>query len=152
MLKRLVVVLGVVFWPVHLLFANTPLDFLHYLVPALFLWLSYFVFRVDRKFYLLPLLFIPIFEPKLAPVPLLACLLEIVFYKSDRVKWGILLLSLVLLLLSRQGFVGQTILRVDNDSRQAIIGKSYLYPNPFLARVYQNKARIWLDRINNNFF
>ncbi len=28
----------------------------------------------------------------------------------------------------------------------------YLYPKPILARIFQNKARIYLDKINSNFF
>lgn len=152
MLKKTAIMLGVSFWPVHLLLINTPSDFLHYIIPAILVWASYLVFRAKPEFYLFPLVLVPIFEPKLAIFPVLACLLDIAFREKKRLKWGTLLVSVAVLAISWRGFVGQTIFKIDNDARQMVIGKGFLYPHPLLARAYQNKARILVDRVNHNFF
>ncbi|MDO8503894.1 MAG: hypothetical protein Q7S60_04380 [bacterium] len=173
MVRNLGIWLGLSFWPLSLFLANTPGDFLKYIIPVLLIAASFVLFRQNRKFYLAPLLLLPLFEPKLAPLPFIACFIDIVFSSrgrrasgpgggrparrslgegGERLKVGILLISLVLFAISFTGYKGQTIFVVNNDARQMVIGKTYLYPNPFLARIFQNKARIFIDRFNSNFF
>ncbi len=44
----------------------------------------------------------------------------------------------------------KTIFQQDYQAKQRILEKINLYPTIFLARVYQNKARIYLDKASNN--
>lgn len=152
MAKRLGIWLGLSFWPISLFLANTPGDFLRYTIPVLLIAASFALFRKNRKLYLVPLLLIPLFEPKLTPLPLIACFVDIVCWKKERLKVGLLLVAVILFAIGFSGYKGQTIFVANNDARQVVIGKTYLYPNPFLARVFQNKARIFIDRLNSNFF
>lgn len=46
----------------------------------------------------------------------------------------------------------KTIFTQDYQAEQRILEKINLYPSIFFARVYQNKARIYLDKLSNNFF
>lgn len=149
--KSLGIWLGLSFWPLSLFLANTPGDFLRYIVPVFLIAASFAFFRKNRRFYLIPLLLIPLFEPKLAPLPVIASVVDLIWGR-ERLKMGILLVSLAIFALSFSGYKGQTIFVVNNDARQQVIEKTYLYPNPFLARAFQNKARIFIDRFNSNFF
>lgn len=57
---------------------------------------------------------------------------------------------------SKQDFSWQaltkTVFAQDYQAEQRILDKINLYPTVFLARVFQNKARIYLDKISDNFF
>ncbi len=152
MAKNLAIWLGLIFWPLSLFLANTPGDFLRYIIPVFLIATSFWLFGKNRRIYLIPLLLIPLFEPKLTPLPFIAVSLDIIFWGKERLKLWILLFSLIIFALSFKGYKGQTIFVVNNDARQVVIGKTYLYPKPFLARVFQNKARIVIDRFNSNFF
>lgn len=46
----------------------------------------------------------------------------------------------------------KTIFVKDYQAEQRVLDKINLYPSVFYARVYQNKGRIYLEKINDNFF
>lgn len=46
----------------------------------------------------------------------------------------------------------RTVFHQDYQAEQRILDKINLYPSVLFARVYQNKARIYLDKISNNLF
>lgn len=150
--KKLAIWLGLSFWPISLFLVNTPHDFLRYIVPVVLVGFSFLLFRQNRKIYLIPLLLIPLFEPKLTLLPLFACLVDIIWWGRERTKMVVLLLSLLLIPLCFKAFTGQTIFRIDQDTKQEVIQKIYMYPNPLIARIYQNKVRIFTDRLSSNFF
>lgn len=150
-LKFLIVVLCALFWPLSLFFANTFGDFINYLIPALLLGLSIFLFQRRVGFYLFPILLIPFVEPKLAVFPLIVAGLVLIF-KFEKRRLVFFLLSLVVLVLTWKGFWGQTIFQPDYEAQQGIIGRLYLYPNVATARLFQNKPRIYINKFNSNFF
>lgn len=49
------------------------------------------------------------------------------------------------------GNLTKTVFQQDYQAEQRILEKINLYPTVFFARVYQNKARIYLDKASNNF-
>ena len=61
-----------------------------------------------------------------------------------------------LLLNSKDNFQFNTLTKTvfvnDYQAEQRILDKINLYPTVFFARVYQNKGRIYLDKITDNFF
>lgn len=151
MYKKIAVLLGLSFWPISLFLHNTSHDFLSNIIPTILIGLSFFLFKKDRNIYLFPLLLIPIFEPKLTLLPLLTSLADILWGRQ-RIKIIVLLLSLLLIPLFFKSFAGQTIFRIDQEAQQKVIGKTYLYPHPLIARIYQNKLRVVIDRLTDNFF
>lgn len=46
----------------------------------------------------------------------------------------------------------KTVFVQDYQAEQRVLDKINLYPSIIFARIYQNKARIYLDKINDNFF
>lgn len=151
MTKNIIIFLSLVFWPLSLLLANTFSDFIKYLIPVFLLGASFALFRGTSKFFLAPLLLVPFFEPKLAALPLLVALATFVWQRERRYLL-LIGLSVFVLLLNWKGFWGQTIFVPDYERQQEVIGKTYLYPSVFMARTFQNKARIYADKFTNNFF
>lgn len=150
-LRLTIILLCLLFWPLSLLLANTFSDFFNYLLPSLLVGISVFLLHKKRGFYLLPLLFIPFIEPKLAIFPFMVSLI-IFLWKKEKLYLVFLAMSLLILAFTWRGFIGQTIFQSDYEAQQEIISKSYLYPNVATARIFQNKPRIFINKFNNNFF
>lgn len=152
--KSIVIFLILSFWPFSLLLNNTPSNFLGYLVPGILVALSFLLYMKNSTSlpYLLPIFSIPFAEPKLAALPLIFILTNLVQDKEKKKHAILLLVSLVVLTFTWNGFWGQTIFRPDHEAEQLVIGKTYIYDSVVLARVFQNKPRIYLDKLTNNFF
>lgn len=144
--------LGLVFWPLSLFLANSYNNFIGYLVPAAFLITSLILSKKQLKYYFLPILFIPFFEPKLALIPLGIAVLKLFQSKIKKAPMIFLFLSLIVFLISWKEFSGQTIFTPDYEARQAVIRNTQLYRTVFMARLFHNKARIHIDKFNDNFF
>lgn len=150
--QDIVIILGLVFWPLSLFLVNSYSNFITYLIPTVFLITSLILSRRHSKLYFLPILFIPFFEPKLALIPLGIALLELFQSKVKRAPIIFLLFSLIVFLISWKGFSGQTIFTPDYEARQAVIRNTQLYKTVFMARLFHNKARIHIDKFNDRFF
>lgn len=146
-MKKIVTFLILVTWPLSLLLANTLPNFLNYLIPAVLIFISFILHEKNNKYYFLPLLLIPFVQPKLTVLPLLFLILN---FKKN--LFAFLFISLLLLILFFKPFFGQTILKFDYEKGQQVIQESQLYPTITLARLFQNKPRIILDKLTNNFF
>ena len=151
-LEFLIVLLTFSFWPLDLYLANTPDNFLKYSIPSVLLILSFVLFASKSSFYPLPILVIPFIEPKLALLPIATISLTWLWNRSERKYILFLIVSLLVFLLNWKPFFGQTIFKPDYEARQEIIGRSYIYPNVFTARLFQNKLRIYISKFNDNFF
>lgn len=151
-LKLVIIVLCLLFWPLSLFLANTTGDFIKYLIPAFLVGFSIFLIANKKNsFYFLPILAIPLVEPKLTAFPLVT--LAIVFLlEKNRKNLLFVLLSLLILIFSWKNFWGQTIFQIDYQAHQEVIGKTYLYPTVVMARIFQNKPRIYLNKFNSNLF
>ncbi len=122
MLKRIVIFLIFIVWPLSLFLANTNKDFLKYIFPF--------------------------FEPKLVLIPII--FLIILTYKN---RFILLILSLLIVFaFIWKPFFGQTIFVSDYQEQQKILQEQKLYNSIFLARLFQNKARIPMEKFANNFF
>lgn len=157
MLKKLTIFLGIILWPLSLFIANTPNDFAKASIPAICIAISFFLLKKGDSFYLLPILIIPLLEPKLSLVPFLLSVLDfsINFYstkKIDQKTVVVVFISLLLLVFKWNAFSGQTIFKKDYEGEQKVLQNITLYPTVFFARVFQNKARIPLDKFNFNMF
>ncbi len=153
--KRFFIIsLILIYWPLSIFFANTPKDFLNYLLPTLLILIAYLLYRRKNQYYLVPTLAIPFIQPKLAVLPLVFVIIDGIYsFKSKKkINKFVIIASLIILMLFFKPFRNQSIFVTDNNSKQEVIQKIHLYPNIPLARLFQNKARIYLDKLNNNFF
>lgn len=139
------------FWPISLFLANTTIDFLRYFVPIIIVFICFLLFSNNWRLFLAPLIIIPFIEPKMAIFPFVTILLFILWSKEKRYRL-FLCFSLLVLAFNWKAFWGQTIFRPDYQKQQEIIGKSYLYPSVFTARLFQNKPRTYINKFSNNFF
>jgi hypothetical protein len=137
MLRLIILVIAFFYWPFHISLPYLPAGII------------VFISLVSQS--LTPLLLLPLTSPVLAPIPLLISIV-----KKSTVH---LVISLLLLVLSFP--IGQTIFNFGYESRQQIIRDIHLYPNVFLARIYQNKLNIvsakFVDNLTqildpNNYF
>lgn len=96
----------------------------------------------DLLNYLLPFL-----NPKFAIFPLIFVLIYFKFKKPL-----LILISIVILVIWIKPFFGQSIFITNNDAKEMLIQKGNLYNSVFLARLFQNKVRIPMDKFSNNFF
>ena len=151
-IRNFVITLGILFWPLSLFLVNTKSDFLNYSFSVVSVLLSLFFYKKQWNFYQIPILFIPIVEPKLALFPVVFLLTDLIFGQREKTKIIFLVISLILLFVFWKPFWGQTIFIQDYEARQVVIRDTQLYPSVFLARTFHNKARIIMDKFTFNFF
>jgi len=114
--------------------------------------LSFILSKPRPKLHFLPILTIPIIEPKLALLPFSIAALNLLWAKERKKAFVPVFVSLIILIVLWKPFLGQTIFTPDYEARQEVIRKTQLYPSVFTARLFQNKARIYIDKITDNFF
>ncbi len=151
MLKKIVILLTLILWPLNLYLANTQSDFISYSIPVLLLIISYFLYRKYPKYYLLPIVLIGVSEKKLILLPIIFCLLEIMT-KFTKQTLLFLILSISLFVIFIPAYKGQLVFNKDYEGEQLILRNIHLYPNIPIARIFQNKSHIYLNKITNNFF
>ncbi len=147
MLKKIVIVLILVTWPLSLFLANTSSNFSGYILPAVLIFVSYLLYIKNYKFFFVPLFIVPFVEPKLALVPFLFLL-----FTFKRKNLFFLICSFLLALLFIRPFFGQSILTYDYQATQQILQKEKLYNSVVLARIFQNKPRIIASKFTTNLF
>lgn len=150
-LEKVAKLLILLMWPVSLFVANTLPDFVSFASPAFMVLISLWLTSKNSKYKYLPLLAIPIIEPKLAPLPLVFMAVQT---WTTRTKDNIflLILSVTMVATTWKGFVGQTIFTPDYEARQLVIRNQQLYPSPLTARMFHNKATIVSIKFFDNFF
>lgn len=151
MLKKVAILLCLALWPINLFLNNTTNDFLHYLIPSLIIIVSYVLYKKGKILHLFTILLVGIFEVKLLPIPFIYILFYLYKYKTKAVIVP-LLISLLLIAVSFKPFMGQTVFNKDYEAQQLVLRNIQLYPNVFIARLFQNKLRIHLNKVTNNFF
>lgn len=151
MLKKLIILSILLFWPLNLFLHNNISIFITYLLPAIFLGISYFYFKHSRLWYLVPILFIPAVSPKLVLLPIFFYLLAFIHFKRTALLI-LLVLSCLFLAVRYPNFRGQTIVNKDYEAEQLVIREQQLYGTVFMARVFHNKARIISDKAIVNSF
>jgi len=84
--KRFFIIsLILIYWPLSIFFANTPKDFLNYLLPTLLILIAYLLYRRKNQYYLVPTLAIPFIQPKLAVLPLVFVIIDGIYsFKSKK--------------------------------------------------------------------
>ena len=140
------------FWPTSLFLSNTKAEFLNVFVPSLLIFISYFMYRQSRQFYLFPILIIPIFQPKLALLPVIIFIIYLILHPKSLITMLGLILAILMFVNVFKPFWGQTIFHADYEGYQRILRQSQLYPNVILARVFQNKGYVYADKFISNFF
>ncbi|MGB6839330.1 MAG: hypothetical protein WBE27_03635 [Microgenomates group bacterium] len=150
--QDVVILLGLVFWPLSLFLANSSINFIRYTLPAVLMVISLVLFKKQSKLYFLPILLIPVIEPKLVLLPIGVAIADFFWNKANKKTFAFLATALLVLVLTWRGFSSQTIFTLDYEARQAVIRKTQLYRTVFMARLFHNKARICIDKFNDKFF
>ncbi|OGM56805.1 hypothetical protein A3E46_02745 [Candidatus Woesebacteria bacterium RIFCSPHIGHO2_12_FULL_46_16] len=158
MLKNLIKLILLVFWPLTFFLANNTTDFLTYFSISALIFLTFFLFNKKYSFYLLPLIAIPFIDPKLSAFPILAS--AVAWFLEAReprkliLNWttAALFLSILAVGIQWKEFKNQTVFFSDYEAQQKVLRNITLYPNVFSARLFQNKVRIVFDKFSQNFF
>jgi len=150
-LKIITIALCLTLWPLNLYLANTQPDFVTYLIPAVLVTISFFLYKKYPNYYLIPIIFIGLFEKKLLPLSIIFCLFELL-NKFNKKTLVLVIISFLIFLLNIPAYRGQTIFNKDYEAEQLILRNIHLYPNAILARIFQNKLRIYINKAADNFF
>ncbi len=151
MVRQIVIGLCLLLWPLNLYLNNTLPDFISYAIPSVLLFVSFIIYKKHPKYYLLPILVIGLVEPKLAFFPIIFCVFEIIS-KFTKPVFILLPIAIIIFGISFKEFKGQTVFHKDHEAEQQIVLNISAYPNRFMARFFQNKSRIYTDKLAGNFF
>lgn len=151
MFKKIVVVMILSLWPLNLFLNNTLTDFSSYFLLFILTGTSLGLYLKKSKTYSIPLFVMGIISPKMVLLPVLIFIIDIILeYRHYKILP--LAASLILLAIMFKPFVGQTIFNKDYEAEQLILRNTQLYPNVLLARTFQNKGKIYSNKIIDNFF
>ena len=143
--------LTLILWPVNLYLKNTLPNFVSYIIPAIFLLISYFAYSKNSRYWLTPVLLIGVYEPKLVILPVVFCFIEMIInYKKETLSFLIIALAIFVWQFGR--WEGQIVFNKDYEGEQLLIRNIHLYPNVFTARLFQNKPKLYLGKVTTNFF
>lgn len=144
----LLVFLTVLFWPLNFLLHNSLEQTFHFFLPSI---LAIGGVGFMKNFLIgrsVVLGAIPLVNSSLLFVPLLISTLK-------RNIFNYLLIALVVgssLFFAWKPFLGSSIFYFSLDDQQKIIRQTYLYPDIYTARLFQNKLTIYTNRFLFNFF
>lgn len=117
----------------------------HFFLPSVLLALSILLSQILPYAHVL-VLPIPFINTSLLLAPLAG------FSKSKSVNLIILLAAILTTVWAFKPFLGSSIFYFSQDDQQKIIRQSYLYPDIYTARLFQNKPSIYINRFLFNFF
>lgn len=149
-LKFVTIAMILMLWPLNILLKNGILEFLYYASPVIFIFSSFLLYSKKNVYW--PLLLIPIafINTALLFFPSLVSLLNFIFLSRTKLALFILLFSLLTTVLGLSTFFSKSIFVDDYQERQSVIRKGQLYPTVWLARLFQNKPSIYLERYEFN--
>ena len=154
-LQFLISTLTLATWPLSLFLSTNTSELIRLAFISVFLLLSWKFFRksIIYSTFILP---VAILEPKLSVLPIFAIAIKIIFEGAKkRNKFEVLLplaVSLLVLGMNWNSFVGQTVFKTEYEERQLLIRNQQLYPTVLSARVSYNKARVATNKIQRNLF
>jgi len=151
---RIMVITTSIFWPLGLFLTNNSHDFITYLTPSLLLSISFILNYKRNRYFLLPIVIIPLIDIKLTLFPLFIFLFSL-FNKNIKTlqsKLFFIIIGILIIFFNRYNFQQNSVFKLEYEAKQEVLREIHLYPNPFLARTFQNKGRIVLDKLSDNFF
>lgn len=155
MIKKFVIftlsIATLLLWPINLYLKNTPSDFMSYIVPSILIIVSYFLYGHKKWLYVLPIIIIPFLENKFLILPLLIVATETILnFKKELIT--LLIFVLVVFIWNLTTYKNQTVFNRDYEGEQLLIRNIHIYPNIPLARTFQNKPKLYLNKVASNFF
>ncbi len=149
-MKLLSMALILLLWPLSLLFKNGLSEFIHFALPGGFIYLSLILFARKNRCWPLALVPSAFISSGLFLFPPLVALLNLIFISRTKLSLYIFLISLVTIFVGFGSFIPSSIFEDDYQAKQSLIRKGQLYPTVWLARLFQNKPTIYLDKYEFN--
>ena len=152
-MKKIIIILGAIFWPLSLFLTNQPQFFLNYTISAALLIIFFLISIKKGRVFLFPILIIPFIDVKLTLLlfTIFAGLIATKIKIPNYHKIIYFTFSIIIFTTVHQAFLQQSIFKYDYEKRQEVLREIHFYPNPTMARIYQNKARIITDKFTDNF-
>ncbi|KKT78574.1 MAG: hypothetical protein UW73_C0001G0021 [Microgenomates group bacterium GW2011_GWB1_44_8] len=151
LLSKVLTITILLYWPISFLLANNPKDFITSFFPNVVFIICISLYQKGVRWWTAPLLTLGLVNPVLMIFPLFVAAFCF-WLKPTKVNLAILFLAVMISLTQLNTFYQHSVFKYDRDTYQRKIEQGYLYPNVFLARVFQNKLTIYLERISFNFF
>lgn len=139
-----------IFWPISFYRANTD-TWISFFIPALVLLMDWCLYLRQVKYHYFIFLVLPLLNPVYLAFPFIYFLISL----KEIPKKIIIIFSLCLLILtvfSYRHFYAYSIFTPDPFRQDTLIKKISLIPSRTLARVFENKATVPLDKYTSNFF
>ena len=149
-LKLFTIVFILALWPLSFLLKNSFSEFVYYGLPMLFILLSFLLFIKKNTYWPLILMPISVINDALLFFPFLVAILNFIFLSRTKLSVFLLLLSIVIIVFGFSNFSLKSILTYHYQEQQSVIRKGQLYPTVWLARLFQNKPGIYLDKYKFN--
>lgn len=140
------------FWPLNFYLTNNLKDTLIFITPSVIFLISYSLISKNISISKSLVLTLPFINPNLLLVPFLFYTIIFFISKNKIVSIFLISVSLIVISLNYSNFYKQTIFPISNDDLQNTLRKIYLYEDIYIARLFQNKLSIILDKFYFNFF
>jgi hypothetical protein len=143
-------ILIVSFWPIAFVLANTQ-DWFIFLGAASVLLFDWFLYLKNFKYHYFLYLFLPLIHPVYLAFPVIAAVLNIKDLKRIPLVF-FTAIFIVISMFSWKTFYAYSIFTPDPLASDTLIKKISLIPNRNLARIYENKTTVPLEKYKSNTF
>ncbi len=139
-----------IFWPISFFLANSH-SWNLYLLSLLVVTLNWYLYFKKFKYHYFVFLLLPIIHPAFLFIPIIT----ILFWAFELPKGALLgfgALLLVVFLIFWKAFFAFSIFTPDPLANDTLVKKITLIPNRQVARVFENKTTIFIEKFKTNVF
>lgn len=136
------------FWPINFVLNSSLQDTIHFFLPSLLLAAALGIFQNYSLRFIALVSLIPLINSSLLFIPAIG-----LFFADRKVAYFLIgFLMVFICYFSWKPFIGSSIFYYEHNDQQKIIWQGYVYPHRYLARLFQNKPSIYIERFLFNFF
>ncbi len=139
-----------VFWPLSFVIANRD-SWISFAFATLVILVGWILYQKKFKYHYLPYLVLPVIHPALLFFPIVMFL----FYLKGmplKVMFSCGTILFVILIFTWKSFFAYSIFTPDPLANDTLVKKITLIPNRQLARIFENKTTIPVDKLKTNIF
>lgn len=139
------------FWPISFYLANTQ-TWQVFTVAAIVLIADWFLYLKEYQYHYFLYLILPLIHPVYLVFPIIFLFLNFKNFSKPFTLVSYLLILIVISLFSYKTFYVYSIFTPDPLAKDTLIKKISLIPNRNLARIYENKSTVFLEKYKANIF